>query len=385
VPRGKYKNIVPLQTVMNKLSKHKRELQLTETEPESILFSNVAQIIEKRKFNIISATNNQIVLMFWEIGNYINSSILRMERAEYGKKIVATLSRQLTEKYGNEYYLRNIRRMMQFATQFPDFEKVSTASTQLSWSHIIELLPLKTIEEKLYYAEEVNKGFLGVRDLRHLIARKAFLRRNNANLQLTRQSKIPFNAFKDPVILDTLGLKDNYLEGDLEQAILREIEIFILEFGVGFTFVARQKRISIENDDYQIDLLFYNRDIKRLVAIELKIGKFKPAYKGQMELYLNWLNQYDRREGEEAPIGLILCTDANRKVAELMELDKSGIAVAEYWTKLPPKEQFESKIQEIMAEAKERIERRKLLGISNVQKQINYFLEENRDETDDKD
>jgi predicted nuclease of restriction endonuclease-like (RecB) superfamily len=257
--------------------------------------------------------------------------------------------------------------------------------TQLSWSHIIELLPLKSVEEKLYYAEEVNKGFLGVRDLRHLIARKAFLRRNNANLQLTRQSKIPFNAFKDPVILDTLGLKDNYLEGDLEQAILRDIETFILEFGVGFTFVARQKRIPIENDDYKIDLLFYNRDIKRLVAIDWKIGKFKPSYKGQMELYLNWLNQYDRREGEEAPIGVILCTDANRKVAELMELDKSGIAVAEYWTKLPPKEQFESKIQEIMAEAKERIERRKLLGTSNVQKQINYFLEESSDETDEKD
>jgi len=360
----------------------KSELQHTNTEPENILFFNVVQIIENRKINIISAANSQIVLMFWEIGNYINSVILGMERAEYGKKIVSTVSSQLQQKYGNEYYVRNIRRMMQFATQFPDFEKVSTLWTQLSWSHIRELLPLKTIEEKLYYVEEVNKGFLGVRDLRHLIARKAFLRRNNANLQITRQSKIPFNAFKDPIILDTLGLKDNYLEGDLEQAILRDIEIFILEFGVGFTFVARQKRISIENDDYHIDLLFYNRDIKRLVAIELKIGKFKPAYKGQMELYLNWLNQYDRRDGEEAPIGVILCTDANRKVAELLELDKSGIAVAEYWTKLPSKEQFESKIQEIMTEAKERIARRKLLGIANVQKQINYFIEESSDEID---
>jgi predicted nuclease of restriction endonuclease-like (RecB) superfamily len=370
---------------MNKIAKLKNELQPADTAPENSLFSNVAQIIEKRKINIVSTVNSQIVLMFWEIGTYINTTILGLERAEYGKKIVATLSRQLMEKYGNEYYLRNIRRMMQFAAQFPDFKKVSTVSAQLSWSHIQELLPLKTIEEKLYYAEEVNKGFLGVRDLRHLIARKAFLRQNNANLQLTRQSEIPFNAFKDPVILDTLGLKDNYLEGDLEQAILRDIETFILEFGVGFTFVARQKRIAIENDDYHIDLLFYNRDIRRLVAIELKIGKFKPAYKGQMELYLNWLNQYDRRQGEEAPIGVILCTDANRKVAELMELDKSGIAVAEYWTKLPPKEQFESKIQEIMAEAKERLDRRKWLGMSNVPKQINYFLEESSDETDDKD
>jgi len=204
---------------MNKIAKHKNEIQLSDTEPEDILFSNVAQIIEKRKFNIISAANNQIVLMFWEIGRYINSAVLGMERAEYGKRIVSTLSTQLLQKYGNEYHLRNVRRMMQFATQFPDFEIVSSLGTQLSWTHIRELLPLKTMEEKFYYAEEVNRGFLGVRDLRHLIARKAFLRRNNANLQLTRQSKVPFNAFKDPVILDTLGLKDNYLEGDLEQAI----------------------------------------------------------------------------------------------------------------------------------------------------------------------
>jgi len=181
-------------------NKGKNKVQLTETESENILFFNVAQIIEKRKFTVISTANSQIVLMFWEIGTYINSVILGMERAEYGKKIVSTLCTQLQQKYGKEYYERNVRRMMQFAAQFPDFAIVSTVWTQLSWSHIRELFPLETIEEKLYYAEEVNKGFLGVRDLKYLIARKAFLRRNNANLQLTRQSKIPFNAFKDPVI-----------------------------------------------------------------------------------------------------------------------------------------------------------------------------------------
>jgi len=164
---------------MNKIVKRKNELQLSDKEPENILFSNVSQIIEQRKFNIASTANNQIVLMFWEIGKYINSTILGMERAEYGKRIVSTLSTQLAQKYGNEYYMRNIQRMMQFAEQFPDIEIVYSLGTQLSWSHIIELLPLKTMEEKLYYAEEVNRGFLGVRDLRHLIARKAFLRRNN--------------------------------------------------------------------------------------------------------------------------------------------------------------------------------------------------------------
>ena len=196
------KKIIIEDERMDKISKHKNELQLTDTEQENIVFSNVSQIIEKRKFNVISAANSQIALMFWEIGKYINSAVLGMERAKYGKRIVATASQQLTEKYGRNFEKTNLTRMMQFAMQFPDFEKVSTAWTQLSWSHIRELLPLKTMEEKLYYAEEVNKGFLGVRDLRHLIARKAFLRRNNANLQLTPQSKIPFNAFKDPVILE---------------------------------------------------------------------------------------------------------------------------------------------------------------------------------------
>jgi hypothetical protein len=132
---------------MNKMSKHKNEFQLSGTEHENIMFSNVVQIIEKRKFNAISAANNQIVLMFWEIGKFINSVILGMERAEYGKKIVSTLCTQLQQKYGNEYYLRNIHRMTQFATQFPDIEIVSSLGTQLSWSHIRELLPLKTIEE----------------------------------------------------------------------------------------------------------------------------------------------------------------------------------------------------------------------------------------------
>ena len=127
-----------------------RNIKKIDTKPENILFSNVAQIIEKRKTNIISVANNQIVLMFWEIGKYINSAILGMERAEYGKRIVSTLSTQLLQKYGNEYHLRNVRRMMQFASQFPDFEIVSSLGTQLSWSHIRQLLPLKTIEEKLY-------------------------------------------------------------------------------------------------------------------------------------------------------------------------------------------------------------------------------------------
>jgi hypothetical protein len=182
-------------------------------------------------------------------------------------------------------------------------------------------------------------------------------------------------VFKDPYILDTLGLKENFREADIESAILTELEAFILEFGHGITFVGRQKRFTFDGEDYYPDLLFYHRDLKRLIVIELKLGAFKAEYKGQMEMYLKWLNRYERREGENAPIGLILCTKASRKQIELLELDKAGIAVSEYWTALPPKAELERKINEIMQEARERFERRKSLPQSGVHKQIDYFYE----------
>ncbi|MCL2670369.1 MAG: DUF1016 domain-containing protein [Syntrophaceae bacterium] len=181
--------------------------------------------------------------------------------------------------------------------------------------------------------------------------------------------------FKDPYLLDVLGLKENYLEADLEKAVLTELEKFILEFGHGFTFVTRQKRMTMDGDDFTLDLLFFHRVLRRLVAIELKTGKFIPQYKGQMEFYLKWLNRYERREGENEPVGLILCTKASRGQIELLELDKSDITVAEYWTSLPPKALLEEKIRVILNEAQERLSRHKSIQNSNTQKRINYFYE----------
>ena len=161
----------------------------------------------------------------------------------------------------------------------------------------------------------------------------------------------------------------------MEKAILSDIEAFVLEFGHGFSFVERQKRMILDGEDIVLDLLFYNRILKRLVAIELKLGKFKAAYMGQMLLYLKWLDRYERQDGEEAPIGIILCATKNREKIELLEMDKAGIAVAEYWTQLPPKGEFEEKIRQIMIEAKERLERRKSMLDSSIQKNIDYFIE----------
>ncbi len=342
---------------------------------EDNIFANVSKIILKRKFRAQSYANQEIILMFWEIGEYIVTTVLDGERGTYGKQIVLSLSEQLTAKYGNSFGYENLTRMIKFATRFPNFQILVPLAQELSWSHFIALLPLKTDEAFMYYANEAIAGHWGKRELRRQISRKAFQRRDIANSQITKASAVPFNAFKDPYLLDTLGLKDNYLEADLEKAILIGLESFILEFGHGFTFAERQKRMTMDGDDYTLDLLFYHRGLKRLVAVELKVGKFKPAYAGQMRFYLKWLNRYERKEDENPPIGLLLCTEGNRDQVELMELDKDGIAVSEYWTQLPPKVEFEQRIEEILLEAKERIERRKSLT-SNNQQQIDYFNEQ---------
>ena len=328
---------------------------------ENDLFNELSKLIEQNKQQAAVQVNSTITILFWQVGNRIYQEILQNKRAKYGKQIVPTLSAQLENKYGRNFTEKNVRRMLRFAEQFTDFQIVVTLSRQLSWSHFIELLPLKTIEAKLFYANQVGNSLMSVRDLRRQVALKAFERTNIADAQIIETTQIPFNTFKDPYILDLLGLENTFLEKDLEDAILHDLETFILELGIGFTFVERQKRMIIDGEDFNLDLLFYHRKLKRLVAIELKLGKFQAKYKGQMELYLKWLNKYEKQEGENTPIGLILCAESSREQIELLEMHKDGIMVAEYWTDLPPKRQFEEKIHLLLTEAKERIERKKLL------------------------
>ena len=328
---------------------------------ENDLFNEISQLIEHGQQQLVIQANSTLTMLFWHIGTRINQSILQNKRADYGKQIVVTLSRQLTEKYDRNFEEKNLRRMLQFAEQFTDREIVVTLSRQLSWSHFLILLPLKNPEAKLFYAELVVAQALGIRDLRKQIADKAFERTTIANLQNASNNPAIHNNFKDPYLLNFLGLQNTYFEKDLEDAILRELEAFILELGKGFAFVERQKRMIIDGEDFHLDLLFYHRSLKRLVAIELKLGKFDAKHKGQMELYLKWLDRYEKKEGELPPVGLILCAESSREQIELLEMHKDGIMVAEYWTELPPRKQFEQKIHSILVEAKERIERIKIL------------------------
>ena len=324
------------------------------------LISEISLLIEQSQRHIATQANSALTQLFWQIGKRINDEILLNKRADYGKQIVVTLSEKLMTRYGRSFEEKNLRRMLQFSEQFEDFSIVVTLSRQLSWSHFLVLLPIKQAEAKQYYANLSSVEYWSVRDLRKQIASKAFERNEIANTQLSTFKPELLNTFKDPYILDFLNLKNTYLEQDLERAILHELEAFILELGKGFAFMERQKRMIIDGDDFYLDLLFYNRKLKRLVAIELKLGKFKAAHKGQMELYLKWLSKYEKAEGENEPIGLILCAESNKEQIELLEIQKDGIMIAEYWTEMPSKQALQQKLHQLLIEAKERIARNTL-------------------------
>ena len=328
---------------------------------DDLLVQDLAQIIEQGKKQVAVQVNSTLTLVYWQVGHKINTHILENQRAAYAKQIVPTLAIQLQQRYGNQFQEKNLRRMMQFADVFPDTEIVVTLSRQLSWSHFVCLIPLQKREVISYYAQKIEEEGWSVRETRRQIERKAFERKEIAQVQAEDHSEALSTTFKDPYFLDFLGLKEGYLENDLEGAILHELEHFILELGKGFAFVERQKRMIIDGEDFYLDLLFYHRKLKRLVAIELKIGKFKAAHKGQMELYLKWLDKYEKQEGENHPIGLILCAEKSNEQIELLELGKDGIMVAQYWTELPPKDELEAKLHQALKEAKARLARKKLM------------------------
>jgi len=324
------------------------------------LLHELIQIIEDGKKQAAIQANQTLNIVFWQVGNQINSHILSSERAEYSKQIISSLADELVEKFGRNFEAKNLRRIIQFAKLFPDFQTVTTLSSHLTWSHFITILPVKDSIARLFYAQKIADEMWSVRHTRKQIETKVYERTQIAGIQMNPEKPQQNTIFKDPYFLDFLGLKDGYLEEDLEAAILKQLELFLLELGTGFSFVERQKRMIIDGDDHYLDLLFYHRKLRRLVAIDLKIGQFKASHKGQMELYLKWLNRHDRQEGEESPIGLILCTEAGREQVELLEMHKDGIMVAEYWTELPPKAMLEQKLHDALREARERLERRRL-------------------------
>lgn len=323
------------------------------------LLADLRGIIARGKSQAVVAVNSSLTLTYWHVGKRINDDVLQGERGAYGKQIIPSLAKDLVQEYGRSFEAKNLRRMMQFAEIFIDQEIVVPLVRQLSWSHFLVLIPLKTQQARMFYAEQATTAGWSRRELRRQIERKVFERSEIADAKQPLEassSTAPAltGAFKDPYVLDFLGLPSGYLEEELEAALIRELEQFILELGNGFAFVARQKRMIIDGEDFYLDLLFYHRRLKRLVAIELKVGRFKAGFKGQMELYLNWLDKHERQPGEAPPIGLILCAEAGTEQVELMNLQKDNIMVAEYWTELPPKKVLEQKLHSALIEIKAR-------------------------------
>ncbi len=319
------------------------------------LIEEISILIENSQQDVIKTANSTLTMLFWQVGKRINDEILQNNRAQYGKHIISQVANALALKYGRNFTEKNLRRMMQFAVEYPDFQIVAPLARQLTWSHFLLLIPLKSAESKLYYAQHTMANQWGKRELKNQIERKSFERNEIANFQISSQNPQLLNTFKDPYLLDFLQLKNTYHENDLENEILRELENFVLELGKGFAFIERQKRMIIDGEDFYLDLLFYNRNLKRLVAIELKLGKFEAAHKGQMELYLNWLQQHEKQSDENAPIGLILCAESSPEQIALLEMHKVGIVVSEYVTILPPKKELERKLQQLINAARERM------------------------------
>ena len=334
--------------------------QLTPT-PADSLHAELRALIASSRQRLATAVNAELTRLYWTVGQRLNAEVLGGERASYGAQLLDQLGKQLSSEFGRGFESRNLRRMVKFAEAFPSAEIVSTLSAKLSWSHLVAIVALKTPEARQFYAHHAAQDGWSVRELGHQIERKAFERTEIASTQVPALAATPPQIFKDPYFLDFLGLRQGHDEADLEAAILRQLEAFILELGRGFAFVERQKRMVIDGEDFYLDLLFFHRRLRRLVAIELKLGRFKAAHKGQMELYLKWLDKHERQTGEEAPIGLILCAESSREQVELLQMHKDGITVAEYWTELPPKAELEQRLHEALVEARERLARRGLL------------------------
>lgn len=335
------------------------------------LLADIRQMIEATKSQVAATVNSAMTLMYWHIGDRINREVLGGGRAAYGKQVVETLALKLTAEYGKGFDSKNLRRMMQFASVFPNLQIVAPLVRQLSWSHFLQVIPIDDDLARNFYLtmavdQRWSKRTLKAKIDGMLYERTAIAKQPEEVVihdleELRNERKMSADlVFQDPYVLDFLGLHDNYSEKDLESAIIAELQRFITELGNDFAFLARQKRITVDDEDYYIDLLFYHRRLRCLVAIDLKLGKFQAAYKGQMELYLRWLEKYDMAEGENKPIGLILCAGKNEEHIELMHLDDSNIRVADYMTKLPDRKLLEHKLQQAIECAHNRLNTSKL-------------------------
>ena len=330
-----------------------------------MLVKELRSLIEESRGRVAQAVNSELVALYWRVGQRLRKEVIGGERAEYGAQVVAEVARALSAEFGRGFSKRNLHYMVRFAEVFPDSEIVHALRSQLSWTHFRELIAIDDPLKRQFYTELCRIERWSTRTLKSkmgglLFERTAIAKRPTAvvvdTLEALRDEDrmSPDLVFRDPYVLDFLRLPADFSEAELEAAILREVEAFLLELGQGFSFIARQKRMPIGPDDYYLDLLFFHRPLRALVAIDLKLGRFDARDKGQMELYLRWLDRYERQDGENPPLGLILCADTNEEQIELLELADGSVRVATYLTELPPRELLERKLLESIEVARAR-------------------------------
>lgn len=340
------------------------DIELLEND-ETVLFNDVCGIIDDVKNRMAVYVNSEICLTKWHVGKRIKEDVLYNHRAEYGKQIVKNLALKLTEKFGKGWSDRSLLHCIRCAYTFTEEEIVYAVRTQFSWTHIRSLMFVEDALARQFYMEMCRIEHWDTRTLDAKIDSKLFertaisrkpeeiIKQELAQLKVTNVLQ-PDVVFRSSYFLDMLGLPDNFSEKDLETAIVSQMQEFICEIGTDFAFLGRQKRITVDAVDYYIDLLFYHRSLHRLVAIELKLGKFIPEYEGQMRLYLRYLDKNERKTGEESPIGLILCGEGNTEHIEYLMLDDyNPIKVAQYYTQLPDKQLLAEKLQRAIAIAKD--------------------------------
>lgn len=332
---------------------------------ESLLFDDLCGIIDAGRERIATYVNTGVCLTYWHIGKRIKEDVLYNTRAEYGKQVLKNLASRLKEKYGLGWSFRTLQHCVRSAYTFSEEEIVYATSTQFTWTHLRELMSVKDALARQFYMEMCHIEHWSTRTLSQkidsqLYERTAISRRPEKiikqELDKVRDTHtlVPDMVFRSSYFLNMLGLPDVFSEKNLENAVLNQIEEFMREIGSDFTLVARQKRITVDAIDYKMDLVFFHRSLRRMVIIDLKLGKFKPAYEGQMLLYLRYINKHERHEWEESPIGLILCSEGNTEHIEYLMLDESSpIKVAQYYTQLPDKKVLAEKLQRAIAIARE--------------------------------
>ena len=325
-----------------------------------VLVNEISSIITNARNNVSKQVNSELLNAYWNIGRVIVENELKNNRGEYGKKQLLAISKNLTNKFGKGFSLSNLYNMKMFYTKYPIFQSVTG---KLSWTHYCELLYISDDDKRSFYEKEAINSNWSVRELKRQISSSLFERLLLSNGEANKKKVLelalkgneiakPEDIVKDPYVFEFLGLPENkpMMESDLEEALVRQIEKFLLELGKGFMFVGTQQRVTFGNTHYYVDMVFYNKILRSYVLIELKTIKLMPEAVGQLNMYLNYYAAEVNDENDNPPIGLILCTDkGNVDMQYALGGLSNNIFASKYVTYMPDKEQLIAQVESVLA------------------------------------